>query len=76
MRAQRSLILNDLFVLPSARRQGIARALLLQAAELGRSMGAVRLSLATAHDNTPAQALYESLGWQRDERFQHYALTL
>jgi len=31
---------------------------------------------ATAIDNRPGQALYESLGWVRDEEFYHYELVL
>jgi ribosomal protein S18 acetylase RimI-like enzyme len=31
-----------------------------------------RLELSTARSNATAQALYESLGWQRDEEFFTY----
>jgi len=74
--AARIYILNDLFVLPVARRTGVAGLLLETAAAFGRSMGAVRLSLATALDNAPARQLYEHMGWQLDEQFCHYDLTL
>ena len=76
VRTVRTYLLNDLFVLPSARRQGVAAALLNAAAEEARSLGAASLSLSTALDNAPAQALYESLGWQRDGQFCEYGLTL
>lgn len=33
---------------------------------------AIRLTLSTATTNRAAQALYESLGWKRDEQFFHY----
>jgi RimJ/RimL family protein N-acetyltransferase len=36
----------------------------------------VRLELTTAHDNLRAQALYTSEGWQHDEVFRTYTLTL
>ena len=72
----RTYLLNDLFVAESARRQGVAAALLKAAAELARTWGAASLSLSTALDNAPAQALYESLGWQRDRQFCEYNLTL
>lgn len=75
-RACRTYILNDLFVIPSARRKGVARLLLEEAAQFGRSMGAARLSLATALDNLVAQKLYESIGWKRDEVFCYYNLSL
>lgn len=69
-------ILNDLFVLPSHRRQGIATQLMQTAADYGRDTGAIRLTLATEKTNTAAQALYESLGYQLDQTFNHFALTL
>ncbi|MCX7514866.1 GNAT family N-acetyltransferase [Frateuria sp. STR12] len=76
VRMVRSYLLNDLFVAPSARRQGVAGALLREAAAHARALGAASLSLSTALDNGPAQALYEALGWQRDRQFCEYALTL
>ena len=45
-------------------------------ADQARALGAASLSLSTALDNAPAQALYESLGWQRDSQFCEYGLTL
>ncbi|ABW29119.1 GNAT family N-acetyltransferase [Acaryochloris marina] len=69
-------ILNDLFVLPSHRQQGIATQLMQTAANYGRETGAIRLVLATEKTNTAAQALYESLGYQLDQTFNHFALTL
>jgi GNAT superfamily N-acetyltransferase len=69
-------ILNDLFVVDSARRCGAAQALLTAAAELARSAGAIRLTLTTQHENHRAQALYESLQWLRDEEFFTYHLRL
>ena len=72
----RTYLLNDLFVASSARRLGVARALLLAAADYARATGAAGLSLSTAHDNLSAQRLYASLGWQRDEQFREYSLTV
>ncbi|WP_018231628.1 GNAT family N-acetyltransferase [Thioalkalivibrio thiocyanodenitrificans] len=69
-------ILNDLFVAPAQRRGGVGRALLLAAAEFAQGAGAVRLSLSTAIDNRPAQALYESLGWVRNTQFHQYNLAI
>ena len=68
--------LYDLFVAPSARRQGVGRALMNHAAAYSAESGAVRMQLDTAHDNTPGQSLYESLGWVRDTHFYAYALRL
>lgn len=69
-----SWILNDLFVAPGARGSGAARALMLAARQLARETGAAELFLQTAHDNLPAQRLYESLGWRLDEQFRVYTL--
>jgi ribosomal protein S18 acetylase RimI-like enzyme len=76
VRTVRTWLLNDLFVAARARRQGVAAALLRMAAEQAHALGAASLSLSTALDNAPAQALYESLGWQRDHQFCEYSLTL
>jgi GNAT superfamily N-acetyltransferase len=76
VRTVRTYLLNDLFVAPGARRQGVAAALLKAAAQEARSLGAASLSLSTALDNAPAQALYESLGWRRDQEFCEYGLKL
>jgi GNAT superfamily N-acetyltransferase len=72
----RIFILNDLFVTPEARRHGAGIALLLAAAEYGRRVGALRLTLSTEVTNTTAQSLYESVGWKRDTVFCAYQLTL
>lgn len=64
--------LYDLFVLPTARKQGAGK-LLLQAAETkAASEGKSRMDLTTATDNKTAQSLYESLGWIRDTVFLTY----
>jgi len=76
VRMVRTWLLNDLFVAAPARRRGVARALLEAAAVHAKKLGAASLSLSTAHDNLPAQALYEALGWQRDTKFREYTLTL
>ncbi|MBD8898136.1 GNAT family N-acetyltransferase [Rhodanobacter sp. DHG33] len=76
VRMVRTWLLNDLFVAAHARRQGVAKALLEAAVAHAKKLGAASLTLSTAHDNLPAQALYESLGWQRDLQFREYSLTL
>lgn len=73
---RRIWILNDLFVHPNARKRGVGRFLLEQAKQFGIKHNALRLELTTEITNTPAQALYESLGWVRDEVFYSYSLTL
>ena len=69
-------VLYDLFVAPSARRQGIARALMNAASEWAKAQGAARLDLETARDNYPGQALYRDLGYELDEVFLKFSLDL
>ena len=69
-------VLYDLFVAPSARRQGIARALMNAASEWAEAQGAARLDLETARDNYPGQALYGDLGYELDEVFLKFSLDL
>ena len=69
-------VLYDLFVAPDARRLGVGRALLLAAEAHARATGHARMDLTTARNNLRAQALYESLGWVRDEVFLTYARHL
>jgi ribosomal protein S18 acetylase RimI-like enzyme len=74
--ATRVFVLNDLFVVPKARRRGVARQLMVAAAAAARAGGATGLTLQTARSNHAAQRLYESLGWRREEEFVEYALAL
>lgn len=72
----RVFVLNDLFVAPAARRQGVARALLRAAADFGRANQAVRITLSTQTTNAAARALYASLGWALQTEFEVYTLKL
>lgn len=74
--ACRAYVLNDLYVVPEARRRGVAAALLRKCAEVAQRHGAARLSLSTARDNVAAQRLYRAEGWRQDEEFLHFNLTL
>jgi ribosomal protein S18 acetylase RimI-like enzyme len=76
LRAARVFVLYDLFVVPEARRDGVARQLMEAAVAAAREAGAVALTLQTARTNLAAQRLYESLGWKRDEDFVEYGLAL
>lgn len=73
---RRYWVLYDLFVVASARRRGIARALMERAREHAQQTGAARIDLETAIDNLPGQALYESLGYVRETAFHKYSLAL
>jgi GNAT superfamily N-acetyltransferase len=76
VRTARTFILNDLFVCPAGRRAGFAGALLLEPARFAHAVGAIRLTLSTAHTNVPAQKLCQSLGWKLDQDFRSYVLTI
>ena len=67
-------LLNDLYVDESVRGHGIASKLMETAEQAARDAGAARIWLRTAHDNTPAQALYEGRGWAQDLVFRRYDL--
>ena len=66
-------VLYDLFVDANARKTGAGKALMLAAHEYAKNNGFARLDLSTAKTNLAAQALYESLGWVRDEVFYTYS---
>ncbi|HTO72618.1 MAG TPA: N-acetyltransferase [Gemmatimonadales bacterium] len=74
--AIRLLVLYDLYVAPEGRRHGIGRELMERAHLFGREEGFGRVMLQTAHTNTVAQALYESLGYRHDTEFRVYELAL
>jgi len=69
------VVLNDLFVVPSARARGIGEALIKHTFEFAKSLGAVRVDLGTAKTNTTAQGLYEKLGFVRDNDFFSYSYS-
>jgi GNAT superfamily N-acetyltransferase len=66
-RAARIGVMNDLFVVPSARGTGAAEALIAMCVEECRVRGATTLSWQTAKDNERAQRVYERIGAKREE---------
>lgn len=68
------LLLNDLYVTDTHRRQGVARGLMTRAADFAKENGYLGLMLQTSKHNEKAQALYESLGWKKDTEFLTYTL--
>ncbi|MGH2985204.1 MAG: GNAT family N-acetyltransferase [Solirubrobacterales bacterium] len=60
--------LEELYVAPDRRREGIARALLEATMDAAREAGAVRIELGTSVEDTAAIALYESCGFSNRER--------
>ncbi|MGH9611454.1 MAG: GNAT family N-acetyltransferase [Bryobacteraceae bacterium] len=73
---RRIWILNDLYVMPAWRRQGVAKGLMDRARHLALETKASRIILATEADNRIAQAVYDRLGFRKDERFLHYELAV
>jgi GNAT superfamily N-acetyltransferase len=68
----RVFILNDLFVLESGRRKGVASGLLSALEGYAWAHGAARVTLNVARDNKPGQDLYEAQGWNKDNQFFMY----
>jgi ribosomal protein S18 acetylase RimI-like enzyme len=59
--------LEELYVVPDKRGQGLGRALMEAAMETARADGAGYMDLGTAETDTAARALYEKLGFSRTE---------
>jgi len=68
--------LGDLYVDPTARRRGVAGALVVAVQEAAREAGATRLSLVTETDNADALGLYERLGFQPVEGLRTLSVDL
>jgi ribosomal protein S18 acetylase RimI-like enzyme len=62
-RGRRGAYVQDLYVVPQARRSGLAHALLGEAAQRARISGAAFLRLNVDKGNSGGVALYESLGF-------------
>jgi ribosomal protein S18 acetylase RimI-like enzyme len=63
----RDAYLEELFVAPAQRGEGIGRALLEAAMETARANGADRIELGTSEDDRAAIGLYESTGFSNRE---------
>jgi ribosomal protein S18 acetylase RimI-like enzyme len=73
---KRSWILNDLYVLEAYRGRGAAQRLLEAARDYAEQTNAKGLALSTAIDNERAQQIYERNGYERDNEFYNYYLTI
>lgn len=76
VQAIRRWVLYDLYVQADVRGRGLGERLMNAARDGARADGAERIDLETAHDNLVGQALYEKLGYRRDEHFFSYSLGL
>ncbi|WP_239631160.1 GNAT family N-acetyltransferase [Paenibacillus sp. H1-7] len=69
------LRIQDLYVVPEKRKQGIAARLIHTAADLAKQHDANRLELNTGTANVSARRLYEALGFERQpgkEIYMHF----
>lgn len=73
---ERSLILNDLYVLEEYRKQGLGQLLLEEARRYAIQIKAKGIELSTAIKNLQAQRLYERNGYVKDQEFFHYFLSV
>jgi GNAT superfamily N-acetyltransferase len=65
--------IKRMYVAPSARRQGLARAVLAHLEQTARNSAADVIVLETGTAQPEAIALYESSGYEAVEKFGHYA---
>ena len=72
---KKAWILNDLYVVDTARRQGVAQRLIEIAIGLCEKTEAAYLTLETASSNVHAKKLYEKNDFIHDEAFEHYQLS-
>lgn len=74
--AKSSWVLNDLYVSLAARRLGVGRSLMETAKAFAIEKKSKGIALETAEDNFNAQALYESLGYEKGTGIYSYFLSL
>ncbi|MEK6252097.1 MAG: GNAT family N-acetyltransferase [Actinomycetota bacterium] len=73
--AARVAVMNDLFVVPEARKQGVGRALIEECRRRARERDAAELVWEAALDNETAQRLYRSVD-ARELRWLSYSLEV
>lgn len=72
----KKIILYDLFVRPEYRKKGIGAMLMDASKDFAENNGISGIELSTAISNGTAQRLYESLGYERDNEFYNYYLSI
>lgn len=68
----RYYILDDVYVTPAYRRQGVAKQLIDTAILFARHKQALRISLETQKTNIESRRLYEAMGFMQDNQFLTY----
>lgn len=79
IRTIKNWILNDLYVAPAFRKQGIGEKLIKQTMDFAKTGGSRFVELSTATDNFTAQSLYEGIGFikqQPDAEFITYRIEI
>ena len=66
------LILDDVYVTPSYRKQGSAKQLIDTAILFARHENALRISLETQKNNIESHRLYAQIGFMRDDEFNTF----
>jgi GNAT superfamily N-acetyltransferase len=66
-----TVLMNDLFVIETARGKGVGRALVQASADVARDRNAHHLEWATAPDNKTAQRLYDTTGAERSTSIEY-----
>ena len=64
--------LDNVYVRPKFRRQGIAKQLIDTAILFATNENALQISLEIQRNNTPAHQLYKAMGFIKDDLFQSY----
>ena len=70
------LILNDLYVDSTIRKNGIGEKLILETVALAKELDTNLIRLRTAKNNIIAQGLYHKMGFVRDEFLHSYDLAV
>ena len=68
--------LEGLYAAPAARRQGVARALLLEVRAWARARGCQELASDTDLENTLSQAVHSRLGFTETQRVVYFRMAL
>jgi GNAT superfamily N-acetyltransferase len=76
LRLSRIWVLNDIYTVPSRRRNGVAHLLLAAARTMAVGTSSTHVELLTERTNRAAQRVYESVGYRRDDLFYRYEQEL
>lgn len=71
LRAEETVLLNDLYVVEAARGQGVGRSLIEASAKIARERGAGCLHWVTAPDNKAARHLYDSTSAESEPAIEY-----